>query len=271
MARLPTPGSDAGTWGDVLNEFLSVAHNSDGTIAASSLPDATDTTKGAVQLAGDLSGTAAEPTVPELANKQPLNSNLTTIGGVAASNDDVLQYKAGAWTNRTPVQLKFDLSLSKSDVGLSNVDNTSDLNKSISTATQTALNGKVSADSTETSDPAAPLLKHRRQFAVDSTNRNIMEFYAGTTPTLNGWINEWGGYRAMPYFNWDAAVRIVANPTQSGNVIEYQNNARDTTLWGIDEDGYVVMSSVKMAPVVVLNTGDPVPAGTPAGTVIIRT
>lgn len=31
MARLPTPGSDNGTWGDILNDFLSVEHNSDGT------------------------------------------------------------------------------------------------------------------------------------------------------------------------------------------------------------------------------------------------
>jgi hypothetical protein len=31
MARLPIPGADDGTWGDVLNEFLSVEHNDDGT------------------------------------------------------------------------------------------------------------------------------------------------------------------------------------------------------------------------------------------------
>ena len=31
MARLPVPGSDNGTWGDILNDFLSVEHNSDGT------------------------------------------------------------------------------------------------------------------------------------------------------------------------------------------------------------------------------------------------
>jgi len=35
-----------------------------------------------------------------------------------------------------------DVVLTKSDLGLSNVDNTSDINKPISTATQTALNGK---------------------------------------------------------------------------------------------------------------------------------
>lgn len=32
MARLPQPGGDRGTWGDILNDFLSQAHNADGTI-----------------------------------------------------------------------------------------------------------------------------------------------------------------------------------------------------------------------------------------------
>jgi len=32
MARLPTPGSDNGNWGDILNQFLLVSHNSDGTL-----------------------------------------------------------------------------------------------------------------------------------------------------------------------------------------------------------------------------------------------
>jgi hypothetical protein len=32
MARLPTPGSDDGTWGDILNDFLSQEHNADGTL-----------------------------------------------------------------------------------------------------------------------------------------------------------------------------------------------------------------------------------------------
>jgi|GEM_PF-3230053 len=32
MARLPTPGGDDGTWGDVLNSFLAVSHNADGSL-----------------------------------------------------------------------------------------------------------------------------------------------------------------------------------------------------------------------------------------------
>jgi hypothetical protein len=32
MAQLPTPGGDEGTWGALLNEFLLMAHNADGTL-----------------------------------------------------------------------------------------------------------------------------------------------------------------------------------------------------------------------------------------------
>ena len=35
MSRLPSPGGDDNTWGDVLNDFLSVAHNADGTLKSS--------------------------------------------------------------------------------------------------------------------------------------------------------------------------------------------------------------------------------------------
>ncbi|HSX46170.1 MAG TPA: glycosyl hydrolase family 28-related protein [Candidatus Saccharimonadia bacterium] len=35
--RLPTPGGDDGTWGDVLNGFLTVSHNSDGSLLSSAV------------------------------------------------------------------------------------------------------------------------------------------------------------------------------------------------------------------------------------------
>jgi len=46
MARLPTPGGDDGDWGTLLNEFLEVEHNNDGTH-----PDASATAKGLIELA----------------------------------------------------------------------------------------------------------------------------------------------------------------------------------------------------------------------------
>jgi hypothetical protein len=32
MARLPIPGNDEGTWGSVLNDYLGVEHNGDGSL-----------------------------------------------------------------------------------------------------------------------------------------------------------------------------------------------------------------------------------------------
>lgn len=138
MVRLPTPGSDDGIWGGLLNDFLSIEHNTDGTLKASGslaakaddsavvhiagnesitgnktfqasplvpaptlgshattktyvdnavaagVPDATTTSKGIVQLAGDLGGTATAPTVPGLSTKVPA-STATAKGDLLAA------------------------------------------------------------------------------------------------------------------------------------------------------------------------------------------
>lgn len=47
MARLPTPGGDAGDWGDILNAFLEVSHNNDGTLG-SNIVDTPQIKNGAV-------------------------------------------------------------------------------------------------------------------------------------------------------------------------------------------------------------------------------
>lgn len=176
MSRLPIPGSDNGTWGSILNNFLSVEHNSDGTlkasgslstkadntavvhitgsesvagvktfssspvvptpsagtdavnksyvdgVASSGAPNATSSTPGLVQLTGDLGGTYNSPTVPGLTGKEP---------SIAAGTTG--QYWRGDKSWQT---------LDKTAVGLSNVDNTSDAGKPVSTATQTALDAK---------------------------------------------------------------------------------------------------------------------------------
>ena len=56
-------------------------------------------------------------------NVQAWDTDLDAIAALAPSNDDIIQRKAGAWTNRTMVQLKSDLALTSSDVGLGNVTN----------------------------------------------------------------------------------------------------------------------------------------------------
>jgi len=71
MPRLPQPGGDAGQWGSILNEFLTTAHNTDGTLKAGVVTeanlDSTLTAKvndtAATDLAGDVTGTLSATVV----------------------------------------------------------------------------------------------------------------------------------------------------------------------------------------------------------------
>ena len=93
MARLPTPGGDDGTWGNVLNDFLAVAHNTDGSLKSSavsaSTPQASTTSPGTVQLAGDLNGTATNPEVRRIRGQQ--------ISSAAPSANQVLKFNGTEW------------------------------------------------------------------------------------------------------------------------------------------------------------------------------
>lgn len=51
MARLPNPGSDENTWGTILNDYLSVEHNADGTLKNAATKTYVDT--------ADITGPAA--------------------------------------------------------------------------------------------------------------------------------------------------------------------------------------------------------------------
>lgn len=66
------------------------------------------------------SGTAASVPWTGITDKP---AHVTELAGLTVSNDDVLQVKSGAVTNRTIAQLKTDLAYSKSDLTLGNVEN----------------------------------------------------------------------------------------------------------------------------------------------------
>lgn len=90
MARLPVAGSDDGVWGNILNTFLEVEHNGDGTLKASgSLAAKADDTAvvhntGAETVAG-VKTFSSSPIVPtpttstQIANKSYVD-NLATLG-----------------------------------------------------------------------------------------------------------------------------------------------------------------------------------------------
>lgn len=81
---------------------------------------------------------------------QPLDTDLTTIAGLTATTDNMIQSVGSAWASRTPAQVKTALALN-------NLDNTSDAGKPVSTAQQTALDLKANlASPTFTGTPTLP-------------------------------------------------------------------------------------------------------------------
>lgn len=72
-----------------------------------------------------------------VSGKQTQDADLDAIAALSHANDTILQTKSGAWTARTPAQLKTDLALVKGDVGLGSVDNTSNATERAATATLT--------------------------------------------------------------------------------------------------------------------------------------
>lgn len=70
---------------------------------------------------------------------------LPSASGTIATLSDITASVAGVTSLNTRTG---EVTIDKTDVGLGNCDNTSDANKPISTATQTALNGKVGSNIT---------------------------------------------------------------------------------------------------------------------------
>jgi hypothetical protein len=68
---------------------------------------------------------------------------LPSASGTLATLDDITGSVAGVTSLNTRTGT---VTIDKTDVGLGNADNTSDANKPISTATQTALNGKIGSN-----------------------------------------------------------------------------------------------------------------------------
>lgn len=75
--------------------------------------------------------------VSDLAAKQTSDADLTAIAGLNSASAGVIASDGAGWIHKTYAQLKTALGLVKADVGLGNVDNTSDATKNAAAATLT--------------------------------------------------------------------------------------------------------------------------------------
>lgn len=83
-----------------------------------SVPNATSSTRGIAKLytstGANTDGAMDQNSITNaLAGKQGSDQDLTDIAALTPSNDDVLQRKSGAWTNRSLSQLRTDLAIKK--------------------------------------------------------------------------------------------------------------------------------------------------------------
>ncbi len=84
MSRLPVPGSDDNTWGQILNDFLEVSHNSDGTVKPGAVADDTTVQRIRVRKNGTLTGER-----PEVNFVAGANTTLTIADNTADNRVDV--------------------------------------------------------------------------------------------------------------------------------------------------------------------------------------
>jgi hypothetical protein len=116
----------------------------------------------------------------------------------------------------TPTTVALVTTVSKNDIGLGNVDNTSDANKSISTATQTILNLKANSATpgftggTITVDPSTTV-----EWAENSNRANRLEFQSTNGTTT--------GLRVLPPGATGGTATVSVNTTNDINNTQFVN------------------------------------------------
>lgn len=224
MARLPTPGSDDGQWGDILNDFLLHEHGVDGGLK--------------IRSDGTLDKFYQKPV-----SGIPASDLSSAVQASLAKADTAGQALVTSVNNKTG-----NVVLIKSDIGLDNVDNTADIDKPVSTVVQTALNAK--ADKTSLASVALSGDYN------DLTNKPVSNTTPDATTTSKGVVQLAGdlsGFAAAPTIAsgaiTDAKVSASAAISQSkiANLVS-DLAATEKTVHKGAANGYASLDSTGLVP-----------------------
>ncbi len=210
----------------------------------SGAPDATASTKGKVRLAGDLSGTADVPTVPALSGKVNKSGDTMTgkltlpsiqiTGGSPVTDHVLMTDNAGNGTWKpipsAPVisvnTKQGTVVLDKTDIGLGNVHNTGDLDKPISTATQTALNAKENTANKGVANGYASL-DSSGTIPVGQLPNQSGSYIPITAKGVASGVAELDGTTRLPATQLPSAIPFANLPTgTSGSTVMVGNDSR---------------------------------------------
>jgi hypothetical protein len=281
MVRLPQPGADDGVWGTLLNDFLGVEHNADGTLkasgslsakaadnavvhntgnetiagiktfsaspvvpspslggqvanktyvdsaAAAGAPDATATTKGIVQLAGDLGGSGTAAAAPVISSGAITTAKLAT-GAVTTNEIATGTITDGNISGTAAISKSKLASLGITDADVSAISEskitnlTTDLaakaptSRTITAGTGLTGGGDLSANRTlsVTSDSTTQKIEVASAGTLQGTRKQI-NFIAGTNATLSVADNS-GSNRVDVTINASAQTPTDATASSKG-------------------------------------------------------
>jgi hypothetical protein len=220
MPRLPVNGSDASVWGELLNEYLLVAHNPDGTVKNGAI------TQGSLGL-GAVDNTADADKPVSTATQAALDLKASTSAlNLKADTSAVVQL---AGTQTVTGAKNFTGGLQASGVAVADISSAQQLsNKRIIKRTVALTDAATITPNCDTTDIATVTLGGARTFAVPSGTpaagqqlviRLRQDATGGRTVT---WA---AGYR----FSTDIPAPLLTATASKTDYVGFVYNATDTT------------------------------------------